>query len=90
MIMLLSVMVPSALFGAACAWLSEGRFARVLSGAVPWLSVLAWLIYNKYLLLYQGGGASMWPIALLTAGTIAAATGVTMFELFRKVFKRVD
>ncbi len=49
--------------------------AVVVGAAVPWLGLLGYLLYNEYFVPYQGGGASMWPIAQLVAGTAAAVIG---------------
>jgi hypothetical protein len=38
--------------------------------------MLAWLLYNEYFVPDPGGGASMWPIAQLVAGSVAAAVGM--------------
>jgi len=66
----------SALAGAVCGWSFPGRRAVTWGGAIPWCGVLAWLLYNEYFVPYRGGGASMWPIALALAGTVAAAVGM--------------
>ena len=72
----LILIVLSAIAGAACAWALNGSFGLFASGAVPWLGMLGWLLYNEYFVPYHGGGASMWPIAQLFAGTVAAAVGM--------------
>jgi hypothetical protein len=65
----------SVLAGVVSALLIKSRANIVVGAAVPWLGVLAWLLYNEYYVPYQGGGASMWPIALIFAGSIAALVG---------------
>ncbi len=65
--------------------LVNGRKAILLGAALPWLGVLAWLLYNEYFVPYQGGGASMWPIALIFAGSIAAAVGASAAGVTRMV-----
>ena len=70
------LIVLSALAGVTCGWILRGRRAVAWGGAVPWLGVLAWLLYNEYFVPDPGGGASMWPIAQLVAGTVAAAVGM--------------
>jgi hypothetical protein len=50
----------------------------------------AFVLYAEFLLPYQGGGASMWPIALYlgsAAGLISAAIGIGLGFLIRKVLK---
>lgn len=49
--------------------------AVVAGAAIPWLGMLGFLLFNEYVVPAQGGGASMWPIALLIAGTAAAVVG---------------
>ena len=66
----------SALAGVVCGSIVPGRRAIAWGGIVPWLGMLAWLLYNEYLVPYQGGGASMWPVALLIGGTVAAVVGM--------------
>lgn len=75
----------SALAGIVSALLVSGRKAVLLGAALPWLGVLAWLLYNEYFVPYQGGGASMWPIALIFAGSIAAAVGAAAAALTGRV-----
>lgn len=70
-----TLLALSALAGAACGWMLPGRRAVIWGGAVPWLGVLAWLLYNEYVIPYRGGGASMWPVAQLIAGSVAAVMG---------------
>lgn len=78
----------SALAGIGSAFLVNGRKAVLLGAALPWLGVLAWLLYNEYFVPYQGGGASMWPIALIFVGTIAAGIGAAAAGLTRMVGRR--
>jgi hypothetical protein len=68
----------SVLAGIISALLVNGWKAILLGGVLPWLGVLGWLLYNEYFVPYQGGGASMWPIALLFAGSIAAGVGASV------------
>ncbi len=71
-----TLIVLSALAGVACGWIFTGLRAVALGGAVPWLGMLAWLLYNEHFVPSPDGGASMWPIAQLIAGTVAAAVGM--------------
>jgi hypothetical protein len=70
-----TIIVLSAMAGLVCGWILPGRRAVIWGGAVPWLGLLAWLLYNEYVLPYRGGGASMWPIAQLFGGSVAAIVG---------------
>lgn len=55
--------------------------AALLGGAIPWLWMFGYLLYNEYYVPYQGGGASMWPIALLVGGSAAAAIGAIVAQI---------
>ena len=70
------LIVLSALGGCLCSYFFTGVIAWVASALVPWLGMLAWLLYYEYFVPYQGGGASMWPIAQLFAGSVAAGVGL--------------
>jgi hypothetical protein len=74
--MWLTIIVLSAIAGMVCGWFLPGRRALTWGGAVPWLGLLGWLLYNEYVLPYRGGGASMWPIAQLVGGSVAAIVGI--------------
>jgi hypothetical protein len=67
--------VFSGLAGVFCAWLLSCRLARIFSAVFPWLGVLTWLLYEEYLMPGAEGGASMWPVALLFLGGVAAGVG---------------
>jgi hypothetical protein len=72
----LGILMPSALIGLACARLVKGLHGAIAAAAIPWLGLLVVLLYYEYFGPYQGGGASMWPIAQLVGGTIAAIVGL--------------
>lgn len=80
----------SAACGGACALLLRGWRGIVCAAAVPWIGVLVWLLYNEYFVPYQGGGASMWPIALFFAGWGAALSGLGGYGMAFWVRKRRD
>jgi hypothetical protein len=84
----MTIIVLSALTGAACARLADGKVALILAASFPWLAMLAWLVYHEYFVPYSGGGASMWPVALLFAGTVAAAVGFITCICMQRVFAR--
>ena len=71
-----ALILLSVLAGGLCGLLFRGRRAIIFGGAVPWTGLLAWLLYNEFFVPYQGGGASMWPIAQLFAGSVAAVVGM--------------
>ena len=69
----------SALVGALTAVYVKKSWAIYLAGALPWFGLLAAILYTEYVMPYQGGGASMWPIAQLFGGFVAAGVGVLAF-----------
>lgn len=80
----LLIVVLSALTGWGCARRFGGRSGLLASAAVPWCGLLAWLLLVEYVLPYRGGGASMWPIAQLFGGTVAAVVGVLSYVVFSR------
>ncbi|CAN5540719.1 hypothetical protein BH23BAC4_BH23BAC4_04770 [soil metagenome] len=74
----------SVLVGFACARHLTGRSGIFWAGAIPWSGLLAYLLIAEYLLPYSGGGASMWPIAQLVAGTAMAFSGVVSYLIVQR------
>lgn len=72
----LIIICLSAFSGALCAVVFTGKRSMVCAAAFPWLGLLAWLLYGAYFAPSTEGGASMWLVAQLFAGSIAAAIGV--------------
>jgi hypothetical protein len=81
----ITIIVLSALVGSLCSAFLRGTTAWVASALLPWFGVLAWLLYHEYFVPYQGGGASMWPIAQLFAGTVAAGVGLAAHAIIKAV-----
>jgi hypothetical protein len=81
----ITIIVLSALAGFLCSAFLRGTIAWVTSALLPWFGVLAWLLYHEYFVPYQGGGASMWPIAQLFAGTAAAGVGLAAHAIVKAV-----
>jgi putative exporter of polyketide antibiotics len=81
----LTIIGLSALVGFLCAHKLHGAWGGVAAGAIPWFGLLGWLLYNEYFVPYQGGGASMWPVAQLFAGTVAAIVGVASYALAQRL-----
>jgi len=79
----------AALTGGICGWIFQGYRSVILGGAIPWFGLLVWLLYNEYFIPYQGGGASMWPIAQLFAGFVVAVVGVLAAVAVREVKVRL-
>lgn len=73
----------SALTGFLTAHYIKKDWAIYIAGAVPWFGLLAAILYTEYTTPYQGGGASMWPVAQFFGGTVAAAIGIISFRLSR-------
>ena len=83
----LMLLIPSAIVGFLCAQFINKNWAIYIAGAIPWFGLLIALLYTEYYMPYQGGGASMWPIAQLFGGTIAAITGIVFYKLTKVVKK---
>ena len=75
----------SAAIGAACGFAFRGKRALFLGALLPWLGLLALLLFYEFFMPYEGGGASMWPIAQLVGGTIAAFAGLVAAAITRRV-----
>lgn len=63
----------------------RNRFACFLAAFIPWVLFLAFILYEVYFIPYQGGGASMWPIAIIFGGTAAAIIGFIAFKLTKYI-----
>ncbi len=79
-----TILIPSAIIGILCGYFIKRKLGIVLAGAIPWLTLLAIILYNEYAMPYQSGEASMWLVVQLTAGTIAAITGISACIASRK------
>jgi hypothetical protein len=86
----ITIITPSILIGFILAYFFKGRIGIILAGLIPWLGLLGALLYQEYFIPYQGGGASMWPIAQLFGGTIAAIIGITAYIVGIKLFGKGD
>jgi hypothetical protein len=82
------LIIASAATGMACACMLRGWVGVVCSFTVPWLGVLAWVLYNEYFVPYRGGGASMWPIAQFFAGSGAALSGIIGYAIAQRLRTR--
>ncbi len=71
----LALALLAALTGIIAGYALSGWRAVAVGAAVPWLGLLGWLLYHEYFVPYEGGGASMWPVAQLFAGTFVASIG---------------
>ena len=69
------ILILPAIIGIVCAYLLQPRTAIIVGGAVPFVGFLAVLLWSEYVQPPAGGGASMWPIALLIGGTVVAFVG---------------
>jgi hypothetical protein len=77
----IAIVVLSALAGHLCARKLSGWTGALAAAAIPWFGLLAVLLFMEYVLPYQGGGASMWPIAQLFGGTVAAVVGLLSYAV---------
>ena len=77
------LIVGSAFIGFLTAIFLKKSWAVYAAGAIPWFILLTAILFTEYLMPYQGGGASMWPIAQLIGGTVAAIIGVVSFKITR-------
>lgn len=83
-----SILIPSIIIGLICGYFLKNNVGVISAGAIPWFGLLIALLYNEYFVPYQGGGASMWPIAQLFAGSIAAATGIGAYFAIKCIIKK--
>jgi hypothetical protein len=83
-----ALIIPSIGWGVLCAFQFNNKYSGFLSGAIPWLALLAAILYSEYGLPYQGGGASLWPIAQLFGGTVAAAVGYFSYQFSSRYANR--
>lgn len=56
-------------------WMAKPK-AWLYAGLVPPVALLLWLLASEYLLPYRGGGASMWPLALVFWSLPLAGAGI--------------
>lgn len=66
----------------------RGPKAVLMGAAIPWLGLLAVLLFIECFVPYQGGGASMWPVAQCFGGTVAALTGACSAAFVRFIRSR--
>lgn len=79
------ILITPVVFGALSGLFIKSNLDIKLAAAVPWFSLLAVLLIFEIFVPYQGGGASMWPIAQLIGGTIMAVIGICTCLLTRKM-----
>ena len=82
------ILIPSVIIGAILGFFTKSKLGVVLAGGIPWMGLLGTLLYYEYFAPYQGGGASMWPIAQLFAGTIMAGLEIEICILCRNIKKK--
>ena len=75
----------SILIGIASGILLKSKYAVLLAALIAWLLLLGYLLFNEYVLPYRGGGASMWPIAQLFGGAVAAVVAAVSCALVRVI-----
>ena len=57
------IILPSIILGILLAYFIKGRIGMALAGLIPWLSLLAALLYQEYFTPYQGGGEMIETVA---------------------------
>ena len=71
-------------------WLRRGWRGQVIAVATGSTIVPAAILYHEFFVPYQGGGASMWPIAVAFGGVYglcAALVGVLLVDLARGILR---
>ncbi|MDO3385830.1 hypothetical protein QWI17_08275 [Gilvimarinus sp. SDUM040013] len=81
----LLLIVPSFCVGLVCGWISRTPISAIVSAALPWFGLLGALIYTVYFTPHDGGGATMWMVAQVVGGTVAAACGFAGFVLIKQI-----
>lgn len=75
----------SAAIGCICAMLiKKSGISFIASVLLPVLIIP----FSEYVLPYQGGGASMWPIALIFGGIPAAFSGLLGWAMWNEVLSK--
>jgi hypothetical protein len=82
---MLKIVIGSILVGVAVSVLFKSKAAVPVAALIAWLLLLAYLLFNEYVLPYRGGGASMWPVAQLVGGTVAAVVAAVSCALVRRI-----
>ena len=80
----------SVLIGFLVALIVQTWWAIYLAAALPWFGMLAALLVTVYFLPNEDADASMWLIAQLTGGTVAALVGIFSFKLSEYLLRRED
>jgi len=61
--------------GVVAGLLFRDVIAILVGAIIPWLGLLAAIIYGVYFVPHQGGGYALWPIAQLFGGTFVGTVG---------------
>ncbi len=89
MFFLVISIIGAAGIGILCARFIRSVWLGLLSALlVPGILLLLYLLLAEYILPYRGGGASMWPIALVVGGTLFGFTGMVFYFLSKGYFVR--
>ena len=83
MIWLAVIFLVSFTVGAIIGRMYKGKAATFLAAVGPWSALLIVLVVTEPFFQDAEGGASMWPIAQLVGGTVAAASGLIGCKLVR-------
>lgn len=86
----LAILGGASLVGGLSGWYLRGGFSWAVGLLLPPSLFLSLLLVEEYLVPYQGGGASMWPIAFIVGGTAAVLASCSSLLVFRAVRRRRD
>ena len=73
------LIIPALMLGAILGWKKPGVLGGALALLFPVLGLFLVLMYYEYLVPYSGGGASLWPIALIYGGALSATASARHF-----------
>lgn len=82
----LAIVVFSAVFGALCSYYTKTLWGAVLSGLIPCIFVLGWVLYMELFGFSTGDVPSIWLFAFLVVGGSATAAGLLGFYVGKFVF----
>ncbi|MCP2040938.1 hypothetical protein L1281_001528 [Neisseria sp. HSC-16F19] len=85
------VFALSFVWGVLVALLSRGISGWCIGIGLPTVAAAAYIVYLAYGVPYSGGGASMWPIALVVlsgSAAVCSAAGVGLVYLLRHCLQR--
>ena len=73
----------SAFIGWLCSKWIKAPWGIYCAAIIPWLCLLLVLIYSEYYIANEPIDSSMWIIAQIFGGTVAAAVGAVTYRYFK-------